>query len=70
MVIFSGLLGWLFLGNTPGIGAVVGTVLIMAGGIASIEFGHREGLGHAVGAGHWTLRRLGGRFTRRRRKLV
>jgi len=70
VVIFSGLLGWLFFGNTPGIGAVVGTVLIIAGGIASIEFGHREGLGHAVGAGHWTLRRLGGRFTRRRRKLV
>lgn len=53
VVVFSGLLGWVFLGNVPGVGAVVGTLLICAGGIVSIESGHREGLGHPLGSGHW-----------------
>ncbi len=53
VVIFSGLLGWAFLGNVPGAGALLGTVLICAGGILSIEGGHREGLGQPVGSGHW-----------------
>ncbi len=56
VVIFSGLLGWVFLGSRPGAGAMVGTVLICAGGILSIEGGHKEGLGHPLGSGHWGQR--------------
>ena len=56
VVIFSGLLGWLVFGNVPGALAVLGTVLICAGGILSIEAGHVEGHGHAFGYGHWRLR--------------
>jgi drug/metabolite transporter (DMT)-like permease len=55
VVIFSGLLGWIFFGNVPGVTAVLGTVLICAGGILSIEAGHAEGRGHAFGNGHWNL---------------
>ena len=44
VVIFSGILGWLFFGNVPSAGAIVGTVLICAGGIVSIVTGHPEGL--------------------------
>lgn len=53
VVVFSGLLGWVFLGNVPGVGALVGTALICAGGMVSIEGGHKEGLGHPLGSGHW-----------------
>ncbi len=53
VVVFAGLLGWVFLGNVPGVGALVGTALICAGGIVSIEGGHKEGLGHPLGSGHW-----------------
>lgn len=53
VVIFSGLLGWAVFGTIPDLGAVIGTVLICAGGIASIEGGHKEGLGHSIGSGHW-----------------
>jgi hypothetical protein len=56
VVIFSGILGWLFFGNVPDALAVFGTVLICAGGILSIEAGHAEGHGHAFGSGHWNLR--------------
>lgn len=55
VVIFSGVLGWLFFGNVPGWAAVAGTVLICAGGILSIRAGHPEGHGHAFGNGHWKL---------------
>jgi drug/metabolite transporter (DMT)-like permease len=55
VVIFSGLLGWLFFGNVPDAGAVIGTVLICAGGVLSIRAGHAEGRGHAFGYGHWHL---------------
>jgi drug/metabolite transporter (DMT)-like permease len=55
VVIFSGLLGWLFFGNVPDAGAVIGTVLICAGGILSIRAGHAEGRGHTFGYGHWHL---------------
>lgn len=54
VVIFSGLLGWWFFGNVPGVSALLGTVLICAGGILSIEAGHHEGRGHAFGSGHWS----------------
>lgn len=54
VVIFSGLLGWLFFGNIPDRSAIVGTLLICGGGILSIEAGHREGRGHAFGSGHWS----------------
>ncbi len=53
VVIFSGLLGWAVFGTVPSLTAVIGTILICAGGIASIEAGHIEGLGHWIGAGHW-----------------
>ena len=56
VVIFSGLLGWWFFGNIPDKIAVLGTILICAGGILSIEAGHSEGLGHAFGNGHWKFR--------------
>jgi drug/metabolite transporter (DMT)-like permease len=56
VVIFSGLLGWWFFGAVPDRTAVFGTILICAGGILSIEAGHKEGLGHAFGHGHWRLR--------------
>ncbi len=55
VVIFSGLLGWWFFGNVPDTLAIVGTLLICAGGILSIEAGHSEGLGHPFGSGHWQL---------------
>lgn len=55
VVIFSGLLGWRFFGNVPDSTAVMGTVLICAGGILSIRAGHSEGRGHAFGNGHWKL---------------
>ncbi len=53
VVIFSGLLGWMFFGNVPDLISLVGTLLICAGGILSIKAGHPEGLGHSHGAGHW-----------------
>lgn len=56
VVIFSGLLGWWFFGNVPDVKAVIGTILICAGGILSMETGHSEGLGHAFGNGHWRAR--------------
>ena len=55
VVIFSGLLGWRFFGDVPDAAAVMGTVLICAGGILSIRAGHSEGRGHAFGYGHWKL---------------
>ncbi|HEX3682007.1 MAG TPA: DMT family transporter [Bryobacteraceae bacterium] len=56
VVIFSGFLGWQFFGNVPDTAAVLGTLLICAGGILSIRAGHSEGLGHSSGYGHWRLR--------------
>lgn len=53
VVIFSGLLGWAVFGNVPGTTAIVGTLLICAGGILSIKSGHKEGRGHSLGTGHW-----------------
>jgi drug/metabolite transporter (DMT)-like permease len=61
VVIFSGILGWRFFGNVPDAIAVLGTVLICAGGILSIEAGHPEGHGHAFGSGHWALHSKWGR---------
>ena len=55
VVIFSGLLGWWFFGNVPDATAVIGTILICAGGILSIRTGHSEGKGNAFGSGHWQL---------------
>jgi drug/metabolite transporter (DMT)-like permease len=55
VVIFSGLLGWIFFGNVPGSTAIFGTILICAGGILSIKAGHREGRGQAIGCGHWSF---------------
>ena len=59
VVIFSGLLGWIFFGNVPDWVALLGTFLICAGGILSIKAGHPEGHGHAFGCGHWNLFRPG-----------
>ena len=56
VVIFSGLLGWQFFGDVPDTAAIIGTVMICAGGILSIRAGHPEGLGHSSGYGHWRLR--------------
>ncbi|MBV8864517.1 MAG: DMT family transporter [Acidobacteriaceae bacterium] len=53
VVVFSGLLGWIFYGNVPTLEAITGTVLICGGGILSISAGHKEGRGHWLGSGHW-----------------
>lgn len=53
VVIFSGLLGWRFLGNVPDRTALIGTLLICVGGILSTQAGHHEGQGHFFGNGHW-----------------
>jgi drug/metabolite transporter (DMT)-like permease len=55
VVVFSGILGYWFFGNVPDGKAIIGTVLICAGDILSIEAGHSEGHGHAFGNGHWKL---------------
>ncbi len=55
VVIFSGILGWIFFGNVPDFISLLGTLLICAGGILSIRAGHPEGRGHAFGSGHWHL---------------
>ena len=56
VVIFSGVLGWWLFGNIPGAVALLGTLLICAAGILSIEAGHVEGHGHSFGNGHWRPR--------------
>ena len=56
VVVFSGILGWWFFGSVPDGLAVIGTALICAGGILSIEAGHSEGHGHALGNGYWKPR--------------
>jgi drug/metabolite transporter (DMT)-like permease len=56
VVVFSGILGWMCFGNVPDGAAILGTLLICAAGILSIEAGHAEGHGHAFGNGHWKLR--------------
>lgn len=53
IVVFSGILGWIFFGNVPGPAAIAGTLLICAGGILSMRTGHSEGKGSWFGAGHW-----------------
>jgi drug/metabolite transporter (DMT)-like permease len=53
VVIFSGVLGWVMFGNVPTGAAVLGTVLICAGGILSMSAGHWEGRGQWWGSGHW-----------------
>jgi uncharacterized membrane protein len=53
VVVFSGILGWIFFANVPGLSALAGTLLICAGGILSIHSGHPEGKGSWFGAGHW-----------------
>ena len=53
VVVFSGILGWMFFANVPGLSAVAGTLLICAGGILSIRTGHPEGKGAWFGVGHW-----------------
>jgi drug/metabolite transporter (DMT)-like permease len=52
VVIFSGILGWVFFGNVPDWISVAGTLLICAGGILCIKTGHPEGLGHSFGGSH------------------
>ena len=56
VVVFSGLIGWLVWGNVPGALALIGIVLVCAGGILSIVFGGPSGKGHPIGHGHWNAR--------------
>ncbi|HEX4166821.1 MAG TPA: DMT family transporter [Bryobacteraceae bacterium] len=56
VVVFSGLLGWWLFGTVPDGIAILGTILICAGGILSISAGHKEGRGHPFGSGHWRFR--------------
>lgn len=53
VVIFSGLIGWLVWKNTPGILAIVGVLLVSAGGILSTRFGGPNSRGHFGWIGHW-----------------
>lgn len=53
VVVFSGILGWIFFASVPGLSAVAGTLLICAGGILSLHTGHSEGKGSWFGVGHW-----------------
>lgn len=53
VVVFSGILGWIFFAGVPGLGALAGALLICAGGILSIHSGHPEGKGSWFGVGHW-----------------
>lgn len=53
VVVFSGILGWIFFADVPTIAALVGTLLICGGGILSIAKGHAEGKGSWFGCGHW-----------------
>lgn len=53
VVVFSGIMGWIFFASVPGVSAIAGTLLICAGGILSIRSGHAEGKGSWFGTGHW-----------------
>ncbi len=53
VVIFAGMFSWVIFGDVPSASAIAGTILIIGGGVLSIEGGHSEGLGNAIGNGHW-----------------
>lgn len=53
VVVFSGILGWIFFENVPSAAAYLGTFLICAGGTLSSLSGHPEGKGSWFGSGHW-----------------
>ncbi len=55
VVVFSGLIGWLVWNHVPDRLALLGILLVCAGGILSIVFGGRLMHGHALGHGHWSL---------------
>ena len=55
VVVFSGLIGWLVWGNVPDLPALIGILLVIAGGIISIVFGGPSGKGHPIGHGHWNM---------------
>lgn len=61
VVVFSGLIGWVFWNNRPGILSGCGVVLVTLGGIASTKFGGPESRGHFGWIGRWNHRfHLGG----------
>jgi len=60
VVVFSGLIGWLFWNHVPDRLALLGILLVCAGGILSIVFGGRPMQGHPLGHGHWSLHALPG----------
>lgn len=53
VVIFSGLIGWIVWDNTPGFLALVGVLLVTAGGILSTKFGGSNSIGHFDWVGYW-----------------
>jgi drug/metabolite transporter (DMT)-like permease len=53
VVIFSGLIGWIFWHQRPGALAVAGVVLVCAGGIVSTVWGGPNSRGHFLWLGHW-----------------
>jgi len=53
VVLFSGLLGWVVWHDTPGMLAVAGALLVIAGGVLSTRFGGRHTEGHPGWVGRW-----------------
>lgn len=56
VVVFSGLIGWMFWNNRPGILSGCGVILVTLGGIASTKFGGPESRGHFGWIGRWNHR--------------
>jgi drug/metabolite transporter (DMT)-like permease len=54
VVIFSGLIGWIVWDNRPGVLALVGVLLVTAGGVLSTMFGGQNSKGGHLGwVGYW-----------------
>jgi drug/metabolite transporter (DMT)-like permease len=58
VVIFSGLIGWLVWHNRPGVLALLGVLLVTAGGVLSGKFGGPGSQGHLGWLGYWNHLRL------------
>jgi drug/metabolite transporter (DMT)-like permease len=55
VVVFSGLIGWLFWGDVPGWLALAGVVLVTVGGVMTTATAGPNGRGHFAWVGHWNV---------------